>query len=241
MTKLTYILLGLALAGLTACVDLNEQLVGSVTTQYFATGAGLEAAMMGDYALQKGFWGLEQSFAVTEFGTDLETNGDQGGYIYENTYAGGLSAADTHYQFPWTAFFRSINTSNAVIGRAPLISDMATATKATRIAEAKFLRALNYFWLVQIYGDAYLTTTESKGVNTAAVRTPSDSVYLQIIKGRLEPMPGVPCTTFLLVITNSPRYLPIISGFTSRGTNSFPLWTPIVSPTIDGRTIMSLA
>ncbi len=100
MKKSTYLVLGLALAGLTACQNLDEKLVGSVTTQYFSTGAGLDAALMGDYSLLRGFWGKEQSFAVTEFGTDLETNGDQGSYIYENTYAGGLSAADTHYYLP---------------------------------------------------------------------------------------------------------------------------------------------
>src|SRR2546422_2573285 len=41
---------GLALAALTACVDLEEQLVGTVTTTYFTTPAGLEAAVDGDYA-----------------------------------------------------------------------------------------------------------------------------------------------------------------------------------------------
>ena len=85
MTKLTYILLGLALAGLTACVDLNEQLVGNVTTQYFASGAGLDAAVMGDYSLQRGFWGREEALTVTEYGTDLGTTGDQPGYKYIDT------------------------------------------------------------------------------------------------------------------------------------------------------------
>ena len=41
---------GLALAALTACVNLDEQLVGTVTTTYFTTPAGLEAAVDGDYA-----------------------------------------------------------------------------------------------------------------------------------------------------------------------------------------------
>ena len=192
MTKLTYILLGLALAGLTACVDLNEQLVGSVTTQYFATGAGLEAAMMGDYALQKGWWGLEQSFAVTEFGTDLETNGDQGGYIYENTYAGGLNASQGHYENSWNPFYRAINASNAVINRAPAITDMSPATKAQRIAEAQFLRALDYFMIVQQFGPAPLSTVEAAGASTAAHRSPVDSIFLQIVADLRAAIPVLP-------------------------------------------------
>ncbi len=188
----TYIVLGLALAGLTACVDLNEKLVGSVTTQYFSSGAGLDAAVQGDYAQLRGFFGREESFAVTEFGTDIETNGDQGSYQYENTYGGGLNASDGHYTFPWNNFYRNINTSNAVIGRAPGVSDMDPATKATRIAEAKFLRALSYFWLVRMYGPVPLTTTESQGASNLAHRSPVDSVYLQIVQDLKDAIAGLP-------------------------------------------------
>lgn len=192
MKKQTYIVLGLALAGLTACTNLDEKLVGTVTTQYFATGAGLDAALMGNYNLLRGYWGKEESFATTEFGTDLETNGDQGSYINENTYAGGLSAASGHYQFPWAAFYRAINTSNAVINRAPGITDMAATTKAIRIAEAKFLRALMYFQLVQMYGPAPLSTTEAQGASNVAHRSPVDSIYLLIVQDLKDAITGLP-------------------------------------------------
>ena len=44
--KTLKIITGLALlAGLTACVDLNEKLVGTLTTSYYATPAGLDAAV----------------------------------------------------------------------------------------------------------------------------------------------------------------------------------------------------
>ena len=183
MKKLTYLILGLALAGLAACVDLNEKLVGNVTTQYFASGAGLDAAVMGDYALQRGYWGqLEFSLTLTEFGTDLGTFGDQPNYKFLGTYAGGLNAADPNFASPWNAFYRAINTSNAVINRAPAITDMDATTKATRIGEAKFLRALDYFYLVQWYGAIPLSTLEAQGAATAAHRSPVDSVYLQIVQ-----------------------------------------------------------
>jgi hypothetical protein len=194
MKKPTYIVLGLALAGLTACVDLNEKLVGSVTTQYYSSAAGLEAAVDGNYALLRGFFGREQSFATTEFGTDLETHADQGGYQYLNTYAGGLSAAFNFFQYPWNTFYQVVNTSNAVVERAPGVTDMAPGTKLTRIAEAKFLRALSYFWLVQMYGPVPLSTTESQGASNVAHRSPVDSVYLQIVKDLREAITDLPAT-----------------------------------------------
>ena len=195
MKKSIYLVLGLALAGLTACQNLDEKLVGTVTTQYFSTGAGLDGALMGDYSLLRGYWGKEQSFAVSEFGTDLETNGDQGSYIYENTYAGGLSASDTHYLFPWQTFYQGINTSNTVLVRAPAITDWTPATKATRIAEAKFLRALWYFQVVQMYGPAPLDTVEiGAGVTNQAHRSPVDSIYLLIVQDLRAAIKDLPAT-----------------------------------------------
>jgi hypothetical protein len=59
---------------------------------------------------------------------------------------------------------------------------MAAATKATRIGEAKFLRALSYFWLVQMFGPAPLSTTEAQGASNVAHRSPVDSIYLLIVQ-----------------------------------------------------------
>ena len=194
MKKATYMLLGLALAGLTACVDLHEKLVGNVTTQYFASGAGLDAAVMGDYSLQRGFWGREEALTTTEYGTDLGTTGDQPNYKYIDTYAGGLSAAEPIFSYPWNAFFRAINSSNAVIGRAPGVTDMAPATKAQRVGEAKFLRALDYFMLVRWYGPVPLSTVEAQGASTAAHRSPVDSIYLQIVQDLRDAISVLPAT-----------------------------------------------
>src|SRR5438309_1065789 len=185
---------GLALAALTACVNLDEQLVGTVTTTYFTTPAGLEAAVDGDYAQLRDVFGREESFAVTEFGTDLTTNGDQGGYQFENTYAAGLNASAPHYQFPWQSFYRGIITSNTVIERGPAVTGMDSAVNASRIAEVKFLRALSYFWLVQMYGPAPLPLTESQGASNVAHRSPVDSIYLQIAKDLREAIPDLPVT-----------------------------------------------
>src|SRR5438132_670848 len=197
MKHLRFMAWGLALAALAApaaCVNLDEQLVGTVTTTFFTTPAGLEAALDGDYAQLRDFFEREESFAVTEFGTDLTTHGDQGGYQFENTYAAGLNASAGHYQSPWTSFYRGINTSNTVIERAPAVTGMDAAVKASRIAEAKFLRALSYFWLVQMYGPAPLPLTESQVASNQAHRSPADSVYLQIVKDLREAIPDLPVT-----------------------------------------------
>src|SRR5205814_10569255 len=115
MKHLRFMAWGLALAALAApaaCVNLDEQLVGTVTTTFFTTPAGLEAALDGDYAQLRDFFGREESLAVTAFGTDLTTHGDQGGYQLENTYAAGLNAGGGHDQSRWTSCIRGIENYN---------------------------------------------------------------------------------------------------------------------------------
>ncbi len=190
-----HLMCGLALmAGLatTSCVDLGEKLVGTVTTQYFSTPAGLDAAVNGGYAQLQGFWGREESMAITEFGMDLMTAGDQPAYTFLTTYAAGLNASIDQVRFPWNSFYRGINTSNAVIERAPIVTGMDPVVKATRIAEAKFLRALSFFYLVEIYGPIPIPTAEAQGASTEAHRSPVDSVYLQIVKDLREAIPDLP-------------------------------------------------
>ena len=181
--KTHQIILRLALlAGLTACVDLEEKLVGTLTNQYYETPTGLDAAVNSAYAGLQGFIGREEWMILGDFGTDLWSNADQGGYKHFNTFASQLNPSAGQIQYPWNAMYRNINISNAIIERAANISGMDPVLRDRRVGEAKFLRALNYFYLVQDYGDVHLTLTESRGVVTEATRTPMDSIYKVIIR-----------------------------------------------------------
>ncbi len=194
MTK-TQIILRLALlAGLTACVDLKEKLVGTVTTQFYATPAGLEAAVNAAYQNNQGFWSQYSAWVLGDFGTDLWTQGDQGGEKYWNNYGSQLNPSDGQVSGPWQTMYRGINIDNAIIERAPGVGGMDTTVRNQRIGEAKFLRALNYFYIVQIWGDAHLSLTESQGVVTAAHRTPADSIYLAIIQDLKDAAAILPAT-----------------------------------------------
>jgi len=193
--RATRIILRLALlAGLTACVDLKEKLVGTLTNQYYATPTGLDAAVNSAYQNLQGWVGREQFAILGDYGTDIWTTGDQPGYKYFNDYGPQLNPSDGWLVSTWNNFYRGINIENAIVERAAGVTGMDTTVRNQRIGEAKFLRALNYFYLVQMFGDVYLTTSESKGVNTAATRTPSDSVYLQIIKDLKDAVAVLPAT-----------------------------------------------
>jgi hypothetical protein len=182
MTRKTGIFLGLAVvAGAVACVSLDEKLVGVLTTDYYATADGVDAAVNATYSSLRNFWGREQSEALTEMGTDAWTNGDQGGYKYINTYDAGFNASSAWIRYPWDSFYQGINTANAVLDRADSITGLDPAVKRSRIAEVRFIRGLYYFWLVQMYGGVDVSLHENKGVRTDATRQSEDSVYKVVI------------------------------------------------------------
>src|SRR6266481_4723683 len=145
MHKHTIALDGAALlAGLPACVNLNEDVVTGLTRSSYAQ---------------------ERGFTVTEFGTDIFTKGADGSYKYINDYTTQLNPTAQFVQDTWVDFYRAINTTNAAIDQAPVVV-MDSALKARRVAEARFLRALYYFDLVQMYGPVPLTLHETKSPTT---------------------------------------------------------------------------
>ena len=82
-----------------------------------------------------------------------------------------------------------------MINRAPSIEGMTDALKTTRVAEARFIRAQNYFLLVQLFGAVHLTLTETSGAITTASRTPVADIYKVIIEDLDFAIQNLPATT----------------------------------------------
>src|SRR5438876_10032090 len=168
------------LASLTACVDLNEHLVSGLANQPYNSPQVFDALVNATYEPLRRVWAQKRSFTVTEFGTDIFTKGADGSHKFINDSTTQLNADESFFRDTWDDFYRAINTANAVVGRAPVV-DMDSSRKAQRVAEARFLRALYYFVLVQMYGPVTLTLQETESVTTEATRAPVDSVYDAII------------------------------------------------------------
>lgn len=82
----------------------------------------------------------------------------------------------------WTEMYDLINRANVVIDRVAPI-DMNESTKQQYIAEAKFIRALAYFYGVRLWGALPLITSEVTAVSQVAgiERSPVSALYEQII------------------------------------------------------------
>lgn len=190
MKRISYsLLLGLIALISTSCEKfLEEELTADVSAaSYYTTPGGLEDAVDATYRFTKDFWGAnEMGATLTVFGTDSWTNGADGSHKFFNTYDSQLNPSSAFARDCWRIMYQAINQANAVVERAAGIEGIAENTKNTRIAEARFLRALYYFTLVRIYGDVHLTLTETVGVQTTANRTAAAEVYKQAIIADLE-------------------------------------------------------
>ncbi|WP_168196313.1 RagB/SusD family nutrient uptake outer membrane protein [Echinicola soli] len=92
----------------------------------------------------------------------------------------------------WAAAYDIINRANAAIDRIPSI-EMDENEKASLVAEAKWLRAYNYFNLVRFFGDVPLLLKESTSLEDAnPSRAPMDEVYAAIVADLKEGLDNLP-------------------------------------------------
>jgi len=186
----------------TACNDLlTEQPKDRISTDaFYQTAADAKAAIAATYRpLSTGsLWGTNLQWALNA-ATDESRVGPEeenpnivaltqltwtttNPYIAGSTASGGV----------WAGLYQMITRANLVIEKVPGIA-MDETQKNQIVAEAKFLRALGYFYLVRLYGDVPLVLTSEEQLALGA-RTPSADVFTQIVKDATEAEGVLPAT-----------------------------------------------
>lgn len=100
---------------------------------------------------------------------------DEAPYTEFDEYDNGLTAMEDQFFGPfYTAMYKSILSANNVI---------ENSTDATEIGEAKFLRALSYFKLVQVFGDVTINLSAAPDLTDTSIlaRQPASEVYSSVI------------------------------------------------------------
>jgi hypothetical protein len=173
-----------------SCTDLKEYPVTGVTSGYFDTPAGAEAATLGTYSGLRGVYAGENEVRLFMLGTDSWEKGEQQdatGTGYFNDYSAAFtSTVGGSVQDLWQNSYSSINTANTAIASITASTALSDATKKLRLGENRFLRALYYFNLVRTYGALQLNLEPTQGVSIQAHRTPVDSIYSVAIIPDLE-------------------------------------------------------
>ncbi len=117
-------------------------------------------------------------------------NAAEGALIWQHT----ALSTDTFVGNLWSLAYQAINNSNIFLDRVGNSTVVSGTLKDQYLAEAKFIRALSYFALVQVYAKPYLTdqgasaglplrlTPETSAGNDNLPRSTVAAIYNQIIK-----------------------------------------------------------
>jgi hypothetical protein len=163
--------------------------------QFYKTQADFNAAVYGIYAAQRNVYtGAELALYNLEETRSDNTNQNFGRQT-EHKAVDNFTAesGNTSITGMWSGAYYCINLCNAVINRAP-DADIDATAKAQLMGEAYFVRAQQYFLLVQDYGPVPLRLKETislSGDNNLA-RSSTDSVYAQIAADLQTAAAGLP-------------------------------------------------
>lgn len=169
----------------TACVELDETPRDFTGPSNFYTNPGqIESAFVS--AMSR----LYSEWSAYSYGHGNFAHDDQ-------LFAGNLVLSDDHGSDLWNAHYRSIADLNPAIKALNddrLGSAVSQEQKDVLMAQARFLRAFNYFSLVRLFGDIPLITEETNLVTDVVTRAATADVYSFIESDLLFAVQHLPAT-----------------------------------------------
>jgi len=156
---------------------------------------GILGGISGVYNDIRNLWGTEGFSLQTVAGTDDHVTGASASGVQFFNY-NGLTSQSMNGSF-WNNAYQDINTLNGLLQYANNLTfpaSLPSNTKAIYIAQAKFLRAFWYFYLVQTFGSVPLHTTFITEATVSDSKAPIADIYTQIIKDLTEASVDLPNT-----------------------------------------------
>lgn len=177
---------------------LDEELKTQRNIDHFNTEEGIADAIVALHNDFRYLFTREHGYCHTMYGTDEFTVGGDNSNHDWNDYTSNLSplvVAINSNTIPmnevWDNMYRTINLANIVLDKVDEV--VTNETNRTRYkAEASFVRAYSYFFLVQQYGGVVLKLKPSEGVERYFVRSSREDCVNQIIEDFRVAYAGLP-------------------------------------------------
>ncbi|MBN8837174.1 MAG: RagB/SusD family nutrient uptake outer membrane protein [Sphingobacteriia bacterium] len=151
-------------------VLLSETVYNSDATAIAAISS-IYTKMAGNYTSQVS---LYPGYSADEF------NNFSTGITETAFFTNSLNATNVGTKF-WPNSYNYIYQANALLEGLQQSTGVSNPIKSQLNGEAKFLRALLYFYLVNLYGDLPLILSTNYSINSIASRTSKDQVFSQIV------------------------------------------------------------
>ncbi len=187
------LLLFVCLFLLAGCGDILEETprANLSQTNFYRSRADIVAGLNAVYSIMRNF-----DYYGTTYCAQIEGITDycisRGTQAPVSQYQGldGTNIART--SLVWTRMYQAINAANIVIKATPPLN---LSDQNALVAEARFLRALNYFNLVRSFGPVPIRTEPTETLSQiGGARQPVQAVYGQIVADLLEAEKSLPAT-----------------------------------------------
>ena len=169
-----------------SCTDLIEEPVGIFDPSgFFKSGQDVQTMINGAYGLlaQEPVYGrkIQMTLMLASDMCDIGDASTAARRIEVNSFS--LDANNGMTNALWPQFYRAISTVNSAIKGAEMV-DIPEKRRNELIGEAKTIRALVYYHMVQLFGDVPLITEPVSDISKveSMVRTPEADVWAQIIE-----------------------------------------------------------
>ncbi|MGI4872090.1 MAG: RagB/SusD family nutrient uptake outer membrane protein [Janthinobacterium lividum] len=184
----------LALSALAGCKDYlqEENLSGRTAETYYGTAQGFEDLVKSNYSPLRPVVNYPGLYFL---GTDIFTTGDPSATSGLNNYDNNLNSSIADVDSYWKQLYYSIQLTNTTLVWATKVTGLDATTVATRVAEAKALRAYYYYLLAENFGDVPLVLTPVTEPTFGYTRDPEQKVYDQIISDLNDAIGALPVAT----------------------------------------------
>lgn len=184
---------------------LEEELVATLTSDYYDTPEGLDACLNASYNILRWRFNGEHGYCLTNYGVDEMTVGNGPDMVQYNNYDDKLDPDESdNYDERfwgmtdvWNDAWNTIKIINIGIEKSATISGDPFNTEELRLnaqAQFLFLRAFTYFDLVVQFGSVPLLVENTNKILTDLPKSSVADVYNQIISDLETALPNLDLT-----------------------------------------------
>lgn len=210
----------LTIVCLSGCKKYIEEsnLGGRTVDTYYNTAQGFEDLVKSNYSPLRpilSFGGMHW------LGTDIFSVGDPNAVNDLNTYGSNLNSNNLDIDTYWKELYYSIGLTNTTLLYATKVSGLDAAVLSKRVAEAKALRALDYFLLVETFGGVPIVTVPNTEPKFGYTRATEQEVYELIISDLTAAAGVLPATSDFGRVTKGMAQHLLAKVYLTRGYKSY--------------------
>jgi len=161
---------------LSSCSDFLDEKNQSGLSQdpFFYTENGMETSLNACYSGLRTWFGRERGFNMSLTGTDLFLRGSATNEISD--YGLTLNSGNSLISEQWTYCYRALNCCNTTLSLLPS-NALDDATNKSYMGQAKFLRAVYLWMIVETWGNVILYTEPVNSAVTESHRSSVEDFY----------------------------------------------------------------